>query len=193
MGCNRDYRSVPTNPSERDTFKLLFVAFERDSSVFFSWPDVSYLGVRCDSMFFVFTDSAKQVDVIDMFKQDSLQIANANARGITSAFIYKYGVKLVDDVDDPSSATPKGFALLQNYPNPFNPATEISYMLEKSSNVTLTVYDILGRDVAVLVNGRIEQGEHTLRWDAQNVPSGVYFYRLSAGGFVQTKRMILLK
>ena len=73
---------------------------------------------------------------------------------------------------------PKAFALRQNYPNPFNPTTQISYALPKPSNVRLTIYDILGREIAILINGKNEPGEHSITWNALNVPSGVYLYKL---------------
>jgi sugar lactone lactonase YvrE len=85
------------------------------------------------------------------------------------------------------------FKLLQNYPNPFNPATVISYQLAVSSQITLRVYDVLGREVATLVNERQAAGSYTASFDASRFSSGVYFYRLEAGSFVQTKKMLLVK
>lgn len=83
--------------------------------------------------------------------------------------------------------------LKDNYPNPFNPVTNIKFVISKTGIVKLTVYDVLGREVAKLVDGSIEAGEHTITWNAISFPSGVYFYKLVAGDFVQTKRMILIK
>lgn len=88
---------------------------------------------------------------------------------------------------------PKSFALGQNYPNPFNPATVISYSLPKAGHVTLKVYDIIGRQVAVLYSGNRQPGRYTVNFDASKLASGVYFYRLRAGNYVTTKKMILLK
>jgi hypothetical protein len=92
---------------------------------------------------------------------------------------------------------PQEFALSQNYPNPFNPSTKIEYNLEKAAIVTLKVYNVLGNEVATLVSGRQEAGSYTVPFGANNVTtglsSGVYFYRLVAGSFVSTKKLILMK
>lgn len=88
---------------------------------------------------------------------------------------------------------PSGFFLRQNYPNPFNPSTAISFDLPKASAVTLVVYDATGREVARLVEGSLGTGRHQVTWDAKDMPSGVYFYRLTAGSFVETRAMTLVK
>jgi hypothetical protein len=88
----------------------------------------------------------------------------------------------------------KTFSLEQNYPNPFNPSTNISFSIPKQSTVTLKVYDLLGKEVATLVNNEIvAAGNYAKQWNAANLTSGVYFYRLQAGSFTQTKRLVLLK
>lgn len=83
--------------------------------------------------------------------------------------------------------------LYQNYPNPFNPSTYIHFRLPETSDVRLAVYDMLGREVAVLTDGTLTQGSHTYSWDASNASSGVYLYRLSANGQVFTRKMTLVK
>lgn len=88
---------------------------------------------------------------------------------------------------------PEGFTLSQNYPNPFNPATTISYQIPKSNYVTLKVYDILGNVIKTLVNGYQTEGKYSVNFNASNLASGVYFYRMQAGGFVNMKKLILLK
>jgi hypothetical protein len=93
---------------------------------------------------------------------------------------------------------PKNYNLSQNYPNPFNPTTTISYSIptfrgKQSLNVTLSVYNLLGQKVATLVNKAHAPGNYSVQFDASNLPSGVYFYRLRAGSFVATKKMVLLK
>jgi hypothetical protein len=88
---------------------------------------------------------------------------------------------------------PFTFALHQSYPNPFNPTTTITYTLPKTSKVTLSIYDILGREVSVLVNEKRDAGVHEVKFDGSGLASGVYLYRLQAGNFVQTRKLLLLK
>jgi photosystem II stability/assembly factor-like uncharacterized protein len=92
-----------------------------------------------------------------------------------------------------SNEIPVGYSLSQNYPNPFNPATKISFDLPKSGDVRLTVFDMLGREVTVLVSEKLNSGTYEVELDGTNYPSGVYFYRITAGEFTETKKMILLK
>jgi len=87
----------------------------------------------------------------------------------------------------------RSFALLQNYPNPFNPATHIRYALRQRAPVSLKVYDLAGREVATLVEGTQDEGSYTVEWNARTFPSGAYFYRLSAGNYSDTKKLILEK
>ncbi|MFN0156823.1 MAG: T9SS type A sorting domain-containing protein [Bacteroidota bacterium] len=88
---------------------------------------------------------------------------------------------------------PRSFALVQNYPNPFNPKTVINYQQATSNWVTLKVFDMLGREVAVLVDEVKGPGEHSVSFDGSSLASGVYLYRLSAGGSVATKKLVLLR
>jgi hypothetical protein len=81
---------------------------------------------------------------------------------------------------------------LQNYPNPFNPSTTIRYELPKTADVSLKIFNVLGQEMVSLVNDQRAPGSYQVQWNA-NVPSGIYFYRLEAGGFVETKKMILLR
>jgi hypothetical protein len=95
--------------------------------------------------------------------------------------------------DVPISKNPQTLQLSQNYPNPFNPTTNIKYSLPKSANVSLRLFDILGREVANLVNDFQQAGQHEILFDAQNLASGMYFYRIKAGDYVETKKMMLMR
>ncbi len=90
-------------------------------------------------------------------------------------------------------ASPDKFVLNQNYPNPFNPSTKISYSISERSNASLKIFNLLGSQVVELFNGEIEAGSYDINFNAINLPSGIYFYRLQAGNYVETKKMILLK
>jgi len=94
-----------------------------------------------------------------------------------------------DEIED----IPTNFILNQNYPNPFNPSTSIRYTISDMQFVSIIVYDILGNEVATLVNSEKPSGVYVVEWNASNIPSGVYFYQLKTGLFVQTKKMILMK
>jgi len=94
---------------------------------------------------------------------------------------------------EPVGSIPLEYSLSQNYPNPFNPATVINYQLPNTSNVRLSIYDALGNEVGTLVNEMQNAGNYNIEWNASSFPSGVYFYRLSAGSFVSNKKMVLIK
>lgn len=85
------------------------------------------------------------------------------------------------------------FALYQSYPNPFNPTTTIQFSIPHREHLTLKVFDMLGREVATLVNGELDSGEHSVVFGAKDLPSGVYFYRLQAGSFVEQRKMVIIK
>jgi hypothetical protein len=106
-----------------------------------------------------------------------------------AAWVYTQGGTAVEE---PKLEVPHQLSLDQNYPNPFNPSTTIRYELPKSSMVRLSVYNILAREVSVLVNERKNAGAYEVRFDASGLASGVYFYRMQVGNFVQTKKLVLL-
>ncbi|MCH8299681.1 MAG: T9SS type A sorting domain-containing protein [Candidatus Marinimicrobia bacterium] len=99
------------------------------------------------------------------------------------------GVVTVEDEE----AFSRSFNLYPNYPNPFNPSTTISFTLSNASRVSLLIYDIHGREVESLIEGIQPAGSHSIEWNASNLASGVYFYRLTADEFIQTRKMILIK
>ncbi|HMQ79622.1 MAG TPA: T9SS type A sorting domain-containing protein [Ignavibacteria bacterium] len=88
---------------------------------------------------------------------------------------------------------PKSFRLEQNFPNPFNPSTTITFEMPNSANVKLTIYDATGKEIEILVNGIQSAGKHEVVWDAFDFPSGIYFYKLEAENYLETKKMIIIK
>jgi len=115
-----------------------------------------------------------------------------SAGGVSANYVARWnsGTSRVEQL---SSTAPKTFLLEQNYPNPFNPSTTIRYQLPVASEVKLEVYDVLGRKIATLVNERQSAGSYQVVWNASGLSSGTYFYRLQAGTFVETKKMIMVK
>jgi len=93
----------------------------------------------------------------------------------------------------PESGLPEVFSLEQNYPNPFNPSTKIKFALMKDAFTKISVYDELGREAAVLVNEELKAGSYETNWNAENFPSGVYFYKIESGDYTASKKMILIK
>ena len=91
------------------------------------------------------------------------------------------------------STIPVDFVLYQNYPNPFNPATTIKYNLLKSGDVIFNIYNLAGQNIKTLVNGFQKMGEHEITWQPEGLPNGIYFYRLQAGDYLESKKLILQK
>ncbi|MBK8550650.1 MAG: T9SS type A sorting domain-containing protein [Ignavibacteria bacterium] len=92
-----------------------------------------------------------------------------------------------------SENIPAKFYLFQNYPNPFNPSTNLEFGISDSRFASLKIYDLLGNEVATLVNERLNQGTYKVKFNGNDLSSGIYFYRLSAGDYTDTKRMLLIK
>jgi hypothetical protein len=115
--------------------------------------------------------------------------------------IIQYRLKQIDydgsfeysNIVEVEEGVPEKFSLKQNYPNPFNPSATISYSISELSFVTLKVYDVLGNEIKTLVNEEKVVGNYEVEFNATRLPSGIYFYQLSAGSFIQTKKMIMLK
>ncbi len=132
----------------------------------------------------------------------NIEFFNSNiSYGISSNHIYytndgwvTYSIvdSIVTNVESQQSV-PTQFTLYQNYPNPFNPTTVISYQLPVSSNVSIKVYDLLGREVAVLVDEYKSAGRYKVEFNAFSLASGVYYYQLKSGSFINSKKMILMR
>ena len=99
----------------------------------------------------------------------------------------------VTGVNKQETELPGEFKLEQNYPNPFNPSTTINYSVPKSSHVTIKIYDTMGREISTLLNTEKPAGNYSIKFNTSSLASGIYFYRMEAEGFMQTKKLILLK
>jgi len=117
------------------------------------------------------------------------------AGGKVSAYLAEWTKGNPTDVNDDNRTRvlPEQYRLSQNYPNPFNPSTDISFSLPKAEHIKLEIYNIMGQKVSTLVNEYKKAGVYTVSWNANKVASGIYFYRLTAGEFIQTKKMMFLK
>jgi photosystem II stability/assembly factor-like uncharacterized protein len=132
----------------------------------------------------------------------TLNLASIAVRG-TNVFLGTLGsgvwrrplldLGIIASVDHSSQDIPVRFVVEQNYPNPFNPSTTIRYGLPRRAQVSLSVFNTLGQRVVQLVNGDIDAGYHEIRFDGNNLASGVYFYRMTAGSYAETRKLLLLK
>jgi hypothetical protein len=100
---------------------------------------------------------------------------------------------MISEVNDSHEQIPTHFFVEQNYPNPFNPLTTFSFKLPAQHFVSLKIFDIMGKEVTTIFSEELPAGNYSKQWNAVNIPSGVYFYRLQAGSFTKTKKLMLLK
>ena len=127
---------------------------------------------------------------------DSLDIWCVGSTGGSGGYtgkLYKTRAQIVTGIASTGGEVPSAFTLKQNYPNPFNPATTIQFSIPESEQVKLSVYDVTGKGINVLINEYLNAGEYSFKWNASNFSSGVYFYKLKAGSFIGIKKMILIK
>jgi hypothetical protein len=146
-----------------------------------------------------YVDSSASLGTFEFDKGSAGYVRLGDATGIKNeavvfdAITWKYKGPSSPALVAFGSTVPGQFTLSQNYPNPFNPTTNLRVTIAELRFVSLKVYDLLGNEVAELINGNLLPGEYTTQWNAGRVSSGLYFYRLSAGDFVETKKMLLLK
>ncbi|MBK7160087.1 MAG: T9SS type A sorting domain-containing protein [Ignavibacteria bacterium] len=107
--------------------------------------------------------------------------------------IVKYDNRISSIINNSEENTSSGFTLLQNYPNPFNPSTNIRYNLNSDSYIILKVFDILGKEIKTLVHQKQSKGKYEIRFDAENLPGGIYFYKIESEFNSETGRMLLIK
>jgi hypothetical protein len=190
-----------------------------NSAIFSYWTtykteqdrDICYLELSTDSLSWIKADSISGSTLKWIQRQVSLtELIAAGHTTVWTRFHFisddqntDIGV-LIDDIaiyrESPVTAVqevteeiPFVYSLTQNYPNPFNPSTTIEFALPKSAFVTLKIYNLLGEEVATLIAEQRAAGIHKFNWDARGLASGVYLYRLEAGDFMQTKKLILMR
>lgn len=154
-----------------------------------TFPDYSVIARDTSGI----TDTIVSLSGLDFYRVYHWRVRATNAVG-SSPWSSSSNFRTYTSVEiGQQEGIPSEFELSQNYPNPFNPTTSIQFALPVSQHVTLTVYDILGREKATLIDGQFPVGRYVATWNASSAASGTYFYRLTAGAFTLTKRMILLK
>jgi hypothetical protein len=116
-----------------------------------------------------------------------------NGRGIGGGDRLGYAEGIITAIETFDNIQPTHFHLKQNYPNPFNPATTIEFALSQSGFVTLKVYNLLGQEVAALLEAHKPAGQYAVNFDASALTSGIYYYSLTVGGFKQSRKMVLLR
>jgi len=140
-------------------------------------------------------------DISNSYNYEVYMFSHSYAYSLSEWFIIAHSIPTEVGIESENHVLPNEYSLSQNYPNPFNPNTAIEYSLPQSGEASLIVYNLIGQEVARLINGEQNAGFHIVNWDASHMASGVYFYRLQAsptsvwraGDFVQTKKMVLLK
>jgi len=137
--------------------------------------------------------SNSEYRVVGTLGQPFIGITQNSSKVNRVGFWYLATHTVITDVDETSSSVPVEFRLEQNYPNPFNPTTTILFALPRRAEVKLKIYDLLGREVATLLDKELQPGEYKVNFEARGLQSGIYFYRIEASGFVQTRKLTLLK
>ncbi len=173
------------SPSQVDTYRVDFQF--QNYPVLFQW--------RSDLANYY--DSVKLTDVFDgsllTLNMETVDSLNVAAQLLQSFFIIAYGPKGLPSAVESHPEVAGSYRLFDNFPNPFNPATTIGFDIPRRTGVHLAVFDMLGREVAVLVNSEMNPGHHAIVWEASDLPGGVYVARLTAGSFSATNKMVYLK
>jgi hypothetical protein len=188
-----DFRGF-SSLSQVDTFAVrIDGAVVEASGVAISWPN--NLNTHGSSWKLYSRAGSVLTEVANMVTTTSYTFATT---GSTINFaIIKVGLSATD-VKQVDNDIPSAFQLGQNYPNPFNPSTKINYAVKELSRVHIAIYNILGQEVATLVNSKLAAGQYAIDWNGMNskneaLSSGIYFYRMTVGNFIETKKMILMK
>lgn len=137
--------------------------------------------------------AGSEVSVHSTFGQSFAGMSQNDSYIVGAGFWYAVQSSPVTSVERIDDMIPHRFRLDQNYPNPFNPSTTIKFAIPEQKHVILVVYDLMGREVATLIDEQLAPGEYTAVFDAGGIASGMYLYRIQAGSHITTRRMILLK
>ena len=124
--------------------------------------------------------------------QGFIRTTSDTAHVMAAGFWYQISQLVLTGIDE-EEIIPEAFELRQNYPNPFNPSTTIEFALPRAVKVQLRIYDVLGRTVGTLVDEKMPAGRYEIRFEARNLPTGMYFYRIQADRFVEIRKMLLVK
>ena len=171
-----------------DTYKNNLLQYNGNIRFDCGWYDTDQYIANCE-----FDTALTEKNIGHSFFPYDGDHSNKIQERIRWAVIPFFAETLVDDVESENQNIPNEFMISQNYPNPFNPLTTIKYQVPELSFVTIKVYDVLGDEISTLVNEEKSIGSYEVEFDEVGLPSGVYFYQLKAGSFVETKKMILLK
>ncbi len=185
-GVYKDFRGFE-NLTKVDSFRIKLAGdgFDNNQTTI-SWPaNLNQYG----SQWTIKPQSGTEWGPVDMLQTTSTVLP----AGIPQKNVMIIKVGVLTGVIRTDDVLPSSYDLMQNFPNPFNPSTEIRFSLPSSSKTSLVVYNILGQEIATLVNEVKNAGNYSVRFDAANVPSGTYFYRLESSGHSELRKMLLLK
>ncbi len=202
-----EYYPDPPHPTARGYCPLLYD--KRNNRALFFGGFSSYPGPGLNDLWQIDLDSIQYTEIIPMgeipsprgrFTTITGNFADHRATIFGGAHNYEYyydDVFFLDwdvlvSVDDPENM-PDKFTVLGNYPNPFNASTSLRYILHEASKLEITIYDIRGRKIKTLLSERQDAGYHQAAWKAENKPTGIYFYKIQSGDYLETKKMVLLK
>ena len=175
----------------RDRWKMEIAIFVIIILAFPSFAQNSQVNWSAFSSGFGVSNSVNSVTMSSAGQSFAGTSTNGNSK-VISGFL-AYTSIIITDVSDEQEIIPTVYKLNQNYPNPFNPSTVISWQLPVSGQVSLKIYDILGNEVATLVNENKEAGYYEVQFDGSQLASGMYIYRLTAGNYISTKKMLMIK
>ncbi len=201
--------SLTTNFNQNHSYQLMYRGWggtdfcKADADSSFNKFDTGSLNLNAQAgepnTFITYNGKAFLITLNSVTVQQSDNFAASNNRDskievIDSSFnAILEPLQMLTDVKSAKQSKPLSFSLSQNYPNPFNPSTLIEYQIPNDAHVKIKVFDVMGNQVAVLLNGNVSAGSHVIRFNGSKLASGVYFYRIEAGGFSETKKFILIK